>query len=143
MLSNYLCLEFFSVLLVDQHISISGLSFMHVNNSLVCVCQRSLLNDWVNLLVNSEPQHSSNISWGPDGRSSDLASLSDKCESTECWNLILRSSNLFGTALACFTSSSRSNKKTYLDELSHCSKQLEVLLEWHVWAGDRGNDEVQ
>lgn len=39
------------VLLVDENVSVAGVTSFHINNSLVCVLERTLLNPGLDLLL--------------------------------------------------------------------------------------------
>src|SRR5690242_11275 len=102
------------MLFINQNITISGFSFIHIYHRLVCILHRSLLNEWVDVLLSSELQHTRDVLRGPDAGSAHLASLSNEGKRAECWNLVLRSS--------------------HLNELPVRSQELEVLCKRHIWA---------
>jgi hypothetical protein len=66
------------MLFIDQHVTVSSFTGIHIHNSLVSVLQGTLLDHRMDIVLFCKFQHLGNISWRADGASSQLASFSDK-----------------------------------------------------------------
>jgi hypothetical protein len=114
----YSRLQLCYMLFVDQHVTVSSFTGIHIHDSLVGVLHGTLLDHRMDIVLSCKFQHLSNISWRADRASSQLASFSNECKSTESWKLVFRCSDLKGHVSF---GNSKSKDATHLDELSVCS----------------------
>ena len=112
-----------SMLLIDQHIPVPGLSSIHIYHGLVCILHRDIDIPSPDTLLREELQHLLNLMRRSDGAPPDLDTLPNQCERIESGNRILR--------------------RTNLDELPVDPQHLEILVQWHFWAGNRADDQIE
>lgn len=112
-----------SVLLIDQHIPVPGLSSFHIYYSLVCILHRDVDVPSLDTLLREELQHLLNLMRRSDGAPPDLNTLHNQCKCIERGNRILR--------------------RTNLDELPVDPQHSEILVQWHFGAGNRADDQIE
>ncbi|KAI6756841.1 hypothetical protein HG530_011439 [Fusarium avenaceum] len=112
-----------NVLLVHQHISVSGVTLLHIHNGLVGVLHGSLLNPRLDVLVNSELQHLLDVLGSADKAAAELEAALDQGEGVD------------GRKLARVGGSD-------LDEVTAAAEELEVFAKGHLGAGDGADDQV-
>ena len=109
--------------LVDQDVSISRLSCIHVYHCFVRILHRPRLNPRFDPLLRRQLQHLLNLVRSTDSASADLAALCDQREGVECWHAI------FGRA--------------DLNECAVGAEERQILFEWHVGRGDCADNEIE
>jgi hypothetical protein len=66
------------MLLIHEYVSVPRVAIVHIDNSLICILQRPLLNEGVDFVLSSECQHLSNVRWRSDSRSTKFDAFHDK-----------------------------------------------------------------
>jgi hypothetical protein len=72
-----------AVVLVDQNISVTSLAISHVDDGLVGVLERPLLDPGLDLLLGSEVQHVLDLSGGADTATADLDTVAEQGEGVD------------------------------------------------------------
>lgn len=72
-----------AVVLVDQNVSVTSLAISHVDDGLVCVLERPLLDPGLDLLLGSEVQHVLDLSGRADTATADLDTVAEQGEGVD------------------------------------------------------------
>lgn len=111
------------VLLVNQNVSVTSVALLHIDNSLVGILERALLDPRLDLLLNSELEHLPDVRGRADTAATNLDTAGEQSEGVD------------GRQVSAVGG-------TNLDEGAVNLQQSQVLLQGHLLAGHSRDDEI-